>query len=101
MIAPIIRRLSGTGYALVATVADPRSFRSGRDFSVRIEFVPKRKSSGGKGRLGNISRAAKTQDTIKASGEGSSPVIGGAAGAGAKPITNIEGTPLKRVAIQV
>ena len=100
MIAPIIRRLSGTGYALVATLADQRSFRSARDFSVWIEF-PKRKSRGGKGRLGNISRAGKTQDTIKASGEGSSPVIGGAAGAGAKPITNIEGTPLKRVAIQV
>ena len=42
--------------ALVASVADPRSFRSGRDFSAWIGLVPKQNSSGGKGRLGNISK---------------------------------------------
>ena len=42
--------------ALVASVADPRAFRSGRDFSAWIGLVPKRSSSGGKDRLGNISK---------------------------------------------
>ena len=40
--------------ALVASVADPRAFRSGRDFSAWIGLVPKQNSSGGKDRLGNI-----------------------------------------------
>jgi transposase len=34
--------------ALVASVADPRAFRSGRDFSAWIGLVPKQNSSGGK-----------------------------------------------------
>src|SRR5213079_150198 len=34
--------------ALVASVADPRAFRSGRDFSAWIGLVPKQYSSGGK-----------------------------------------------------
>src|SRR5262249_55305855 len=34
--------------ALVASVADPRAFRSGRDFSAWIGLVPKQHSSGGK-----------------------------------------------------
>jgi transposase len=42
--------------ALVASVADPRAFRSGRDFSAWIGLVPKQNSSGGKDRLGNISK---------------------------------------------
>src|ERR1700692_4782419 len=42
--------------ALVASVADPRAFRSGRDFSAWIGLVPKQSSSGGKDRLGNISK---------------------------------------------
>jgi transposase len=42
--------------ALVATVADPRAFRSGRDFSAWIGLVPKQHSSGGKDRLGSISK---------------------------------------------
>src|SRR3982074_1368642 len=40
--------------ALVATVADPKAFRSGRDFSAWIGLVPKQHSSGGKDRLGSI-----------------------------------------------
>src|SRR3974390_322077 len=42
--------------ALVASVADPRTFRSGRDFSAWIGLVPKQSSSGGKPRLGSISK---------------------------------------------
>ena len=42
--------------ALVATVADPRAFRSGRNFSAWIGIVPKQHSSGGKDRLGSISK---------------------------------------------
>jgi len=42
--------------ALVASVADPKAFRSGRDFSAWIGLVPKQNSNGGKERLGNISK---------------------------------------------
>src|ERR1700704_1405297 len=42
--------------ALVASVADPKAFRSGRDFSAWIGLVPKQNSSGGKERLGSISK---------------------------------------------
>jgi transposase len=42
--------------ALVASIADPKMFRSGRDFSAWIGLVPKQSSSGGKDRLGNISK---------------------------------------------
>jgi len=42
--------------ALVASVANPKAFRSGRDFSAWIGLVPKQNSSGGKDRLGNISK---------------------------------------------
>jgi len=42
--------------ALVANVADPRAFRSGRNFSAWIGLVPKQHSSGGKDRLGSISK---------------------------------------------
>ena len=42
--------------ALVASVADPRAFRSGRDFSAWIGLVPKQNSSGGKEKLGNITK---------------------------------------------
>jgi len=41
--------------ALVASVADPKAFRSGRDFSAWIGLVPKQHSSGGRERLGGIS----------------------------------------------
>jgi transposase len=42
--------------ALVASVADPKVFRSGRDFSAWIGLVPKQSSSGGKQKLGGISK---------------------------------------------
>ena len=43
--------------AFVASIADPRIFRTGRDFAAWIGLVPKQNSSGGKERLGGISRA--------------------------------------------
>ncbi|MEY9181974.1 transposase [Bradyrhizobium sp. USDA 326] len=42
--------------ALVASIADPRAFRSGRDFSAWVGLVPKQSSSGGKDKLGSISK---------------------------------------------
>src|ERR1700746_896107 len=42
--------------ALVANVADPGAFRSGRNFSAWIGLVPKQHSSGGKDTLGSISK---------------------------------------------
>jgi transposase len=42
--------------ALVASVADPTAFRSARDFSAWIGLVPKQRSSGGKDKLGSISK---------------------------------------------
>src|SRR4030095_5694974 len=47
------KRLEAT--ALVASIADPKVFRSGRDFSAWIGLVPKQHSSGGKDRHGTIS----------------------------------------------
>src|SRR6201987_2801904 len=42
--------------ALVASVADPKAFRSGRNFSAWIGLGPKQHSSGGKDKLGSISK---------------------------------------------
>ena len=42
--------------ALVASVADPKTFRSGRNFSAWIGLVPKQHSSGGREKLGSISK---------------------------------------------
>jgi transposase len=43
--------------ALVASIPDPKVFRSGRDLSAWIGLVPKQNSSGGKEKLGSISKA--------------------------------------------
>ncbi len=43
--------------ALVASIPDPHAFRSGRDLSAWIGLVPKQSSTGGKERLGHISKA--------------------------------------------
>jgi len=42
--------------ALVASVADAKAFRSGRNFSAWIGLVPKQHSSGGKDKLGSITK---------------------------------------------
>src|SRR5262249_28070809 len=46
----------GVATAVVASIADPKVLRSGRDFSAWIGLVPKQRSSGGKDRLGSISK---------------------------------------------
>ena len=43
--------------ALVASIPDPEAFRSGRDLSAWIGLVPRQNSTGGKERLGHISKA--------------------------------------------
>ena len=42
--------------ALAASVTDPGAFRSGREFSASLGLVPRQNSSGGKDRLGRISK---------------------------------------------
>ncbi len=41
----------------IASIPDPAAFRSGRDLSAWIGLVPKQHSTGGKERLGSISKA--------------------------------------------
>jgi transposase len=60
---PISRRLAtipGIGpliaTAIAATVPDPDVFRGGREFAAWLGLVPRQKSTGGKPRLGRISR---------------------------------------------
>jgi transposase len=43
--------------AFIASVADPAAFKTGRDLAAWIGLVPKQNSSGGKERLGSISKA--------------------------------------------
>ena len=43
--------------AFVASVADPAIFKSGRDLAAWIGLVPRQNSSGGKERLGRITKA--------------------------------------------
>ena len=42
--------------AIAATVADPSKFRSGREFAAWLGLVPRQNSTGGKARLGGISK---------------------------------------------
>jgi len=59
--------------ALVASVVDPRTFRSGRNFSAWIGLVPKQHSSGGKDRLGSISKQGDRYLCAACSSPGHSP----------------------------
>lgn len=45
-----------TASAIAATIGDGRQFRSGREFAAWLGLTPKNRSSGGKERLGHISR---------------------------------------------
>ncbi|MGF9764695.1 transposase [Microvirga sp. 0TCS3.31] len=45
-----------TASALAATISDPRSFRSGRHLAAWIGLVPRQSGTGGKVRLGHISK---------------------------------------------
>jgi transposase len=55
-----LARIPGVGpliaSAIVATVPDPSVFRSGREFAAWLGLVPREHSTGGKQRLGRISR---------------------------------------------
>ena len=42
--------------AIVATITDPKAFRSGRDMAAWIGLVPRQDSTGGKQKLGPISK---------------------------------------------
>jgi hypothetical protein len=60
---PVSQRLStipGIGpiiaTAIAATIADPNTFRSGREFAAWLGLVPRQNSTGGKARLGGISK---------------------------------------------
>lgn len=60
---PVSRRLETipgvgpiTASAIVATVGDPRQFRSGRHFAAWLGLVPQQRSSGGREWLGRISK---------------------------------------------
>ena len=45
-----------TATALAATVTDPSHFKSGRQFAAWLGLTPRQNSSGGKNRLGSISK---------------------------------------------
>jgi len=52
-----LRSIPGIGAtAIAATVPDPKVFRSGRDFAAWIGIVPRQDSTGGKQKLGPISK---------------------------------------------
>jgi len=55
-----LRSIPGIGIvgatAIAATVPDPKAFRSGRDFAAWIGIVPRQDSTGGKQKLGPISK---------------------------------------------
>jgi transposase len=51
---PGIGRLTAT--ALVATIGDAKAFKSGREFAAFLGLVPRQNGTGGKIRLGSISR---------------------------------------------
>jgi transposase len=55
-----LARIPGVGLisatALTASVTDPSLFRSGREFAAFLGLVPRQNSSGGKDRLGRISK---------------------------------------------
>ena len=42
--------------AVVATTTDPKAFKTGREFAAWIGLVPRQNSTGGKDRLGSISK---------------------------------------------
>lgn len=45
-----------TSTALAASISDPKLFKSGREFAAFLGLVPRQNSSGGKERLGQISK---------------------------------------------
>ncbi|MGA7325353.1 MAG: IS110 family transposase, partial [Rhodomicrobium sp.] len=62
--------------AFVATIASPAAFKTGRDLAAWIGLVPKQNSSGGKERLGSISKAGNRD--ARGGSNGSDPLCGAA-----------------------
>ena len=62
--------------AFVASVADPTVFKAGRDLAAWIRLVPKQNSSGGKERLGSITRAGNRylRQMLVVGGDGGDPL---------------------------
>jgi transposase len=55
--------------AVVASISDPKAFRSGRDLGAWIGLAPKQNSTGGKERLGGIGEAGNiTSDSCSSWG---------------------------------
>jgi transposase len=46
--------------AVVATMTDPKAFKTGREFAAWIGLVPRQNSTGGKERLGSIRASPRT-----------------------------------------
>ena len=56
--------------AMVATVPDPTAFKSGRDLAAWIGLVPRQNSSGGKEKLGGITKQGDRYSAAAAGGRG-------------------------------
>ena len=63
--------------AVVATMTDPKAFKTGREFAAWIGLVPRQNSTGGKDRLGSFRGCARTIPPGGATGEGWGPGVGG------------------------
>jgi hypothetical protein len=60
---PGIGRIIAT--AIATTVADPKVFRSGREFAAWLGLVPRQNSTGGKTRLGGITKRGNQSAAIE------------------------------------
>src|SRR5215467_12543866 len=65
--------------ALAATVVEPSGFRSGREFAAWLGLVPRQNSTGGKHRLGGIS---KRGDQCRSVGDRTAPAAAEPGGGG-------------------
>ena len=71
--SPVSRRLEGIpgigvigATAIAATVTDPKAFHSGRELAAWIGLVPRQNSTGGKERLGGISKQGARRSPMHA-----------------------------------
>ena len=83
---PVSQRLAtipGSGpiiaTAIAATVVEPNGFRSGREFAAWLGLVPRQNSTGGKNRLGGIS---KRGDQCRSVGDRTAPAAAEPGGSG-------------------
>jgi Transposase IS116/IS110/IS902 family len=71
--------------AIAATVTDPKAFRSGRDFAAWIGLVPRQDSTGGKQKLGPISKQGRPLPAAYSYARGGGPPPFRAAAGQAEP----------------